>query len=160
MHGLYSRGVQEPKYRSRLRQDLVFFSRSWSKIRSGYFRLEPEMGGVSYFWLRLHSYSDKFNSDFNPTPKNLLIAYFDSEIFKVWETYSDVKITFHASVIFGFDRYETPTPFRLQQQIYKKRTPTPLRIRQKTPYSDSGFCPSLIGTGPGARAGVIFHHSA
>jgi len=38
-----------------------------------------------------------------PTPKNFLISYSDSEIFKVWETNSDVKITFHPSVIYGFD---------------------------------------------------------
>jgi len=70
-------------------------------------------------------YSEKFNSDSNSTPKNFLISYSDSELFKVWETNSDVEITFHASVIFSFDFNN------------KKRTPTPLRIRQKTPYSDS-----------------------
>jgi len=30
------------------------------------------------------------------------------------------------------------------QKINKKSTLTPLRIRQKTPYSESGFCPSLV----------------
>jgi len=38
---------------------------------------ESEMGGVSYFWLRLHSYSDKLNSDFSPTPKIFLISCSD-----------------------------------------------------------------------------------
>jgi len=35
--------------------------------------------------------------------KNFLISYSDDEIFKVCETNSDVKITFHPSIIFGFD---------------------------------------------------------
>jgi len=37
-----TRGVQEPKYRSRLRKELTFFNRSRSRTRSGYFYLEHE----------------------------------------------------------------------------------------------------------------------
>jgi len=40
--GVHDRGVQEPQYRSRLRKELVFFNRSRSRTRSGYFRLEQE----------------------------------------------------------------------------------------------------------------------
>jgi len=36
------RGVQEPEYRSRLRQELACFSRSRSRTRSGYFWLEQD----------------------------------------------------------------------------------------------------------------------
>jgi len=89
--------------------------------------------------LRLQSDSENFSNI-------ILQLHSDSEIFKVWETNSDVKITFHPRVIFDFDFiiwYETPNPLRLQQ-INKERTSTPFRIRQKTPYSDSGFCPSLM----------------
>jgi len=34
-----TRGVQEPEYRSRLRQELAFFNRIRSRTRSGYFWL-------------------------------------------------------------------------------------------------------------------------
>jgi len=86
-------------------------------------------------------------------PKIFLILYSDSLIFKVWETNSDVKITFHPSVIFGFDFiiwYETSTPLRLQQ-INKKRTPTPLRSESDkkchTPFPIRlRVCPSLVVT--------------
>jgi len=36
------RRVQDPKYRSRLRQELAFFNRIRSRTRCGYFWLEPE----------------------------------------------------------------------------------------------------------------------
>jgi len=78
-----------------------------------------------------------------PTPKIFLISYFDYELFKVWETNSDVKITFHASVIFGFDFiiwYETPTPTNLRKTHFDSTTnPTKnaiLRL-QVLPISDT-----------------------
>jgi len=37
-----TKGVQEPEYRSWLLQELAFFNRSRSRIRSGYFWLEQE----------------------------------------------------------------------------------------------------------------------
>jgi len=36
------RGMQEPEYRNRLRQELAFFNRSWSRTRSGYFWLKQD----------------------------------------------------------------------------------------------------------------------
>jgi len=89
-----------------------------------------KMGGVSYFWLRFHSYSDKFNSDSSPTPNIFLISY--CEIFKVWETKSDVKITFHPTVVFV--SFYNLIPDSDSNKLTKKA----LRIGQKkTPYSDS-----------------------
>jgi len=46
--------------------------------------------------LRLQSDSESFSNI-------ILRIHPDSEIFKVWETNSDVKITFHPSVNSGFD---------------------------------------------------------
>jgi len=67
-----------------------------------------------------------------------LISY--SDIFKVWETNSDIKITFHPSIIFGFDFINlirdsdynklTKNELRLHSETDKKRhTPTPIRLR-------------------------------
>jgi len=82
------------------------------------------MSGVSYF--RLHSYSDKFNSDSSPAPKVFLISYSDSELFKVWETNvvtSKSQFTL-ASFLVSILKFDTRFRF---QQINKKRTPIPLR---------------------------------
>jgi len=36
------RGVQEPKYKGRLLQELAFSNRSWTRTRSGYFLSDHE----------------------------------------------------------------------------------------------------------------------
>jgi len=88
------------------------------------------MSRVSFFWLRLLSYSDKFNSD--------------SELFKLWET-NVVTSKSHSLFIllasFWVFILKFDTRLRLTN---KQRTPTPTKNAILQLQSDSGFCPSLV----------------
>jgi len=119
----YNKALPE-KYENR-RQNIISLYQSARNMSAEMYHV-AEMSGVSYFWLRFHSYSDKFSSD----PKVFLISYSDSKLFKVWET-NVVTLKLHfilASFLVSILKFDT----RLRlQQINKNRTPTALRIRQK-----------------------------
>jgi len=78
--------------------------------------LTPTLLLLQQIQLRLQSYFEKFSNI-------ILRLHSDSEIFKVWETNSDVKIDSNSNKL-------TKNALRLHSESDKKRhTPTPIRLR-------------------------------
>jgi len=101
------------------------------------------MGGVFYFCLRLHSYSDKFNSD----SENFLIPYSNSTPIPNFSKFGKPIVTSKLHFTLASFLVSIDTRLRLHYDS-NKLTKIALRIRQKTPYSDSNpirlrFCPFL-----------------